>query len=835
MDDTTGDKQQDHERPANPAPEPQSPESMVTPGEGSAVVAEEDEDGSVGRKGDQHGHAAAPSSPARPRPHVGSSASASRPVQQQQQQQAFTVLSHGQNPSRPTPTYPPDYKNRFASSASSTQPSYLAGPSYGTSSPSTDSRSLDIPVATASHATSATRFTSTEPEGYPLTASNEAQFQSLQAYYQDRPSLAQTTFQALYSPYPHPAARPTTDAPPAHRASLGYVPPPPAPGAMQYLNAANYRHRSSASRGASGPGISRRVYSHGSNDDGGTASRPATGDSGASGVEEGASSLMDLRGECGVRKVNPAGGEEGESAQSDCRGGRKRASYKLNEDHERGDANEGGPPSSRRRVDPPPDSRAPPPALSLGWANTHPAGIIYVPAIGSSAYYAQHPQLHEGTNSQYWQASSHVPVYQPYDVAPPPAQQAHSRQSSDEAYPSDQEESPRDEVPYSPASASTADARFGASTSPVTSSHSAPRRILPVLLHQLNVPLVSSSGSRGFVASPGSEDGQRGGEGEELGKGKKGKAKGEKKMRTPAAINSYQIECISGVKPFVTKLRYMLANPQEFSDVICWSDDGQSVLVKTGGKSRMAEDVLPRIFNHSNVTSLTPPSFRSDPLASFPKAYGFQALKDATLSLALSHAAPQAQFNPSWSAASATSAPRRSPEEWRAYVHVHSDDDFIAALENEKEVTKKATSKEGAEVESDHEGDVQDVDNWFTRGTVGDIAVMKRLKAKPKGKSRSTSTGESGGGTRKAGKAQVREEQEKEGGLTVKNDSKPQRFAPPQPQQPDSPHSSPSEQQQLPPSARRIIGGVQVPMEGLLQGVGGGGRQPQESLGGSLH
>lgn len=148
-------------------------------------------------------------------------------------------------------------------------------------------------------------------------------------------------------------------------------------------------------------------------------------------------------------------------------------------------------------------------------------------------------------------------------------------------------------------------------------------------------------------------------------------------------------------------------------------------------------------------------------------------------------------------------------------------------------MTKKATSKKGAEVESDHEGDVQDVDNWFTRGTVGDIAVMKRLKAKPKGKSRSRSTGGSGGGTRKAGKAQVREEQEKEGGLTAKNDSKPQRFPPPQRQQPDLPHSSPSEQQQLPPGERRIIGGVQVPMEGLLQGVGGA-RQPQESLGGSL-
>ncbi|GAA5929720.1 hypothetical protein JCM1841_005947 [Sporobolomyces salmonicolor] len=823
MGDTTRDKQQDHQRPANPAREPQSPESMATPGEGSAVVAEEDEDGSVGRKGDQHGHPAAPGSPARTRPHVGSSAPASRPIQQQQQQQAFTVLSHGQTPSCPTPTYLPDYKNRLASSASSTQPSYLTGPSYDTSSPSTISHSLDIPVATASHATSATRFTSTEPEGYPLTASSGAQFQSLQAYYQDRPILAQTTFQALYSTYPHPAARPTIDAPPAHRVSLGYVPPPPAPGAMQYLNAANYKARSSASSSASGPDISRTVYSHGSNDDGGAASRPATGDSGASGVKKGASSLMDLRGECRVRKVNPARGEEGESAQSGCRGGRKRTSYKLNEDHERGDANEGGPPTGRRRVDPPPDSRAPPPAPSLGWANTHPAGIIYVPAIGSSAYYAQQPQLHVGANTQYWQASSHVPVYQPYDIAPPPAQQARSCQNSDEAYHSDQEESQRDEMPYSPASASTANARSGASTSPATSSHSAPRGILPVLLHQLNVPLVSSSGSGGFVASPGSEDGQQGGEGEELHKGKKGKAKGEKKMRTPAPINSYQIECISGVKPFITKLRYMLANPQEFSDVICWSDDGQSVLVKTGGKSRMAEDVLPRIFNHSNVTSLT---------RQFT-AYGFQALKDAMLSLALSHAPPQAQFNPSWSAASATSAPRRSPEEWRAYVHVHTDDDFIAALEHEKEVTKKATSKKGAEVESDHEGDVQDVDNWFTRGTVGDIAVMKRLKAKPKGKSRSRSAGGSGGGTHKAGKAQVREAQEKEDGLTVKNDSKPQRFPRPQRQQPDSPHSSPSEQQELPPGGRRIIGGVQVPMEGLLQGVGGA-RQPQESLGGSL-
>ncbi|GAA5865491.1 hypothetical protein JCM1840_001415 [Sporobolomyces johnsonii] len=829
MDDTTRNDQHDRQDSSNRSAEPQSPESMTTLEEGGAAVAQED-DGSVGRNGDDHEHAAAPRSPPRPQSSVDSNEPAACPAQQQQQ--AFAVLSHGQGPSRPTPTYPPDYTNRLASSSSSTQPYHLAGPL-------TIPRSLDIPVATASsmpsHATSATRFTSTEPESYPLAASSEAQFQSLQAYYQDRPILAQTTFQASYSTYPHPPARPRTNSPPVHRSSLGYMPPPPAPGAMQYLNAPPYPRHSSASSGIGGPGIGRTIYSHGSTDGGGPASRPATADSGASGVEKGASSLMDLRGECEVRKVNPVRGKEGESAQSDGSGGRKRASYEMNEDHEGGDADEGGPPPSRRRVDPPPASQAPPPAGSLGWVNTYPAGAIYVPATGSSAYYVQQQQPHVGANTQYRQAHSHVPVYQPYVVAPPPGQHAHHRKSSDEADHSDQEEFQRDEAPCSPASASTVVARSGEGTSPATSYHSAPRPILPLPDQEPKVSLVSPSGSGGFVASPTGEDDQREGQGEELGKGKKGKAKGEKKGRAQAPINSYHIESISGVKPFIAKLRYMLANPQEFSDVICWSDDGQSVLVKTGGKSRMADDLLPRVFNHSNIASLT---------RQFT-AYGFQSLKDTTLALALSHTAPQAQFSAStstyvfpstpWSATQPAPAPRRRPEEWRAYIHVHTDDDFVAALED-----KKAASKKREEVASDGEGDAQDVANWFTRDTIADIAVMKRLKAKPKGRSGSGSgsgsgsTGGSGGAKGKKGKAQqVQPEQETVGDLTV-DDSEHRHSSSPQLLQQDSPYSILGEQQQLPQGGRRIIGGVQVPMEGLLRGVGGP-RQPQPSPGGSLH
>ncbi|GAA5833172.1 hypothetical protein JCM3766R1_001424 [Sporobolomyces carnicolor] len=95
--------------------------------------------------------------------------------------------------------------------------------------------------------------------------------------------------------------------------------------------------------------------------------------------------------------------------------------------------------------------------------------------------------------------------------------------------------------------------------------------------------------------------------------------------RSEKPSNSYDISPISGLKPFVTKLRFMLTNAREFEDVVRWSPyDGESVLVDFSNP-RLAQDVLPRVFNHSN-----PNGFR----AQFTN-YGFVQLKDQALELAL--------------------------------------------------------------------------------------------------------------------------------------------------------------------------------------------------------
>ncbi|BGP35362.1 kinase-regulated stress-responsive transcription factor skn7 [Rhodotorula toruloides] len=208
--------------------------------------------------------------------------------------------------------------------------------------------------------------------------------------------------------------------------------------------------------------------------------------------------------------------------------------------------------------------------------------------------------------------------------------------------------------------------------------------------------------------------------------------------------NAFAIDPIQGVKPFIVKLRWLLVHPEIAGDVVCWSEDGHSVLVKVGGDtSRLTDDILPRTFAHSNIAA-----FQHGRACWVEKSYGFTSLKGADLTAALEHPAPPTASTststphlPAFGPSSAP-APTRDPKEWRAYTHLHTPSD--AALARQAEA--------GGE-------EWQDEEWWFERDGMEDLVCLGRLKAKGKAKEKGgakrSSTAGSAGGTQRAGESVV--------------------------------------------------------------------------------
>ncbi|GAA5906020.1 uncharacterized protein JCM6883_002526 [Sporobolomyces salmoneus] len=256
-----------------------------------------------------------------------------------------------------------------------------------------------------------------------------------------------------------------------------------------------------------------------------------------------------------------------------------------------------------------------------------------------------------------------------------------------------------------------------------------------------------------------------------------------KRMEKPA--NAYEIPNIPGMKPFVTKLRYMMMHPQNFGEIICWSHDAETVLVDFSNPL-LASDVLPRVYTHGN-----PNGFKTQ----FTN-YGFVQLKDQALELALN--APPADVNvTSQPVASTSHQPLttststeeeqseesdeeeedeeeeekviiRSSKDWRAFQHRHTREDFLVALQQELEASgqvqgqgqgqgkkkkgiRRATATEEEEQdqlevevtgpeqaqgqgddeeneEEEEEEEEEEDGNWFCAETMNDLKVLRRLK-----------------------------------------------------------------------------------------------------------
>ncbi|BGP51787.1 hypothetical protein JCM10450v2_007743 [Rhodotorula kratochvilovae] len=252
-----------------------------------------------------------------------------------------------------------------------------------------------------------------------------------------------------------------------------------------------------------------------------------------------------------------------------------------------------------------------------------------------------------------------------------------------------------------------------------------------------------------------------------------GEAAPEKKKYTRGVKcpNPYPIDSITGVKPFISKLRWLLQHEDEVDGEVCWSESGQAVLVHVGGANEhLVDEVLPRTFGHSNVGNFT---------RQFT-AYNFIALKDPAFSRELNPPHPM-PIPPAASTSSAAAkedndddAPEpRDPREWKVYVHQHSDEDYAAAREEERAAAaqaratakarraavRQAAARTGSDIEvgaggeessseeGDGEEDAEEEDDggcWFTRESVEDVRMLRRLKPKAsKGKTKSA-TGASG-------------------------------------------------------------------------------------------
>ncbi|GAA5929833.1 uncharacterized protein JCM15063_004636 [Sporobolomyces koalae] len=188
-----------------------------------------------------------------------------------------------------------------------------------------------------------------------------------------------------------------------------------------------------------------------------------------------------------------------------------------------------------------------------------------------------------------------------------------------------------------------------------------------------------------------------------------------KGSRMPKPRNSYNPP-LDRVRPFINKLRFMMLNPQIFGSVICWSEDGQCVLVDVSNPE-LASDILPRVFQHSKPTGL---------MRQFA-TYGFSVLNGNAASLALMHSLPDVDVGqipdqapvaststiaPGQDLVVADSTPEvpassvlspsielepksitdspRNPEQWKVYRHTHTRQDLEECLAEEAEVRRLA-------------------------------------------------------------------------------------------------------------------------------------------------
>ncbi|GAA5951527.1 hypothetical protein JCM3765_005961 [Sporobolomyces pararoseus] len=174
--------------------------------------------------------------------------------------------------------------------------------------------------------------------------------------------------------------------------------------------------------------------------------------------------------------------------------------------------------------------------------------------------------------------------------------------------------------------------------------------------------------------------------------------------------NSYDIPAITGINPFICKLRYMLQNSQEFSDLICWSEqDGESILVDFGNPL-LVDDLLPRVFNHSN-----PQAFRSQ----FTK-YGFVALTGQSLEFALNgpqeeqqEQRPSTSFPAYASPSNPTPAPPPAPSSSSidvGLVHQHDFSSSASASSTTFIIPNSHQQQQSQQQQQPIEGDSEDED-----------------------------------------------------------------------------------------------------------------------------
>ncbi|KAL7342882.1 hypothetical protein BJY59DRAFT_708186 [Rhodotorula toruloides] len=338
--------------------------------------------------------------------------------------------------------------------------------------------------------------------------------------------------------------------------------------------------------------------------------------------------------------------------------------------------------------------------------------------------------------------------------SPAPAQQGQA------AYDSDEEESQRFNPASSPATTRTTSGGTGSPATSIATPRPSTGHEGKEREREKEVPLVSAEGGAvkldqqtpqqqaqqlvpiAPAPAPSQQEGTGGGG--ETGTKRKG-------GRGVTPKNAFTIDPIQGVKPFIVKLRWLLMHPEIAGDVVCWSEDGHSVLVKVGGDtSKLTEDILPRTFAHSNIaafqrasdlsfTSLCARLTRRASLTSLlrmhTQSYGFTSLKGAALTAALhqSESAPSPPAGPSPIAStsapqlpafgpsapnpsSSAPAPAREAKEWRAYTHFHTPSDALLARQAEG----------GGEEWEDEEW-------WFERDGMEDFVCLGRLKAKGKG------------------------------------------------------------------------------------------------------
>ncbi|GAA5863640.1 hypothetical protein JCM8547_003676 [Rhodosporidiobolus lusitaniae] len=238
--------------------------------------------------------------------------------------------------------------------------------------------------------------------------------------------------------------------------------------------------------------------------------------------------------------------------------------------------------------------------------------------------------------------------------------------------------------------------------------------------------------------------------------------------RMKAPENAFVIDAVPGLKPFITKLRFLVQHPEEVGDAICWSASGNEVLVKIAGDTSLVSDVLPRCFQHENPGALYRQFTVRPPFLPLPsvllvltfsilhspgeQVYNFTHLKDPKLAAPILNAPPLSAVSPSPSHpsscldyASPSPAPtERNVTEWRVYRHAHSREEYVAAREAEREYERKkramGRSKKAKDEESEEEEDEEEEEEeveeeeegevWFSRKNIDDMTVLGRLKNK---------------------------------------------------------------------------------------------------------